>query len=300
MTLEDFKNVRDIIPSQPGVYLYYDEDDKILYIGKAKDLKKRVFSYFNKNDHSYRIRRMVHLIKRIEFTIVNSEADALLLENSFIKEHQPRYNVNLKDDKTYPYICIKNEPFPRVFFTRKLIKDGSEYLGPYTSVNNAKAVLSMLVSIFPIRTCSLALNEKNIAAGKFKVCLEYHMKNCLGPCQALQSKPDYDESIQQIKHILKSDFNTVTNYLKRKMNEYAENMEFERANEFKEKIDILYNFQSKSTIVNPKLDNIDVYGYTETENVAFINYLHIANGTIIRTHQLEIKRVLDETKEELL
>lgn len=300
MTLEEFKDVRDTLPAQPGVYRYYDDEGKVLYIGKAKDLKKRVFSYFTKSDHSYRIKRMVHLIKRIEFTIVNSEADALLLENSFIKEHQPRYNVNLKDDKTYPYICIKKEPFPRVFFTRKLIKDGSEYLGPYTSVNNAKAVLSMLVSIFPIRTCSLNLTEKNIAAGKFKVCLEYHMKNCLGPCQALQGMKDYDEGIQQIKHILKSDFNSVINYLKKKMNEYAENMEFEMANEFKQKIDILYNFQSKSTIVNPKLDNIDVYGYTENESVAFINYLKIANGTIIKTHQLEIKRVLDETREELL
>lgn len=300
MNLEEFKQYRDILPSQPGIYKYSNEEGDVIYVGKAKDLKKRVSSYFNKTDHSQRIRRMVFTIKKIEFQIVNTEQDALLLENSLIKQIQPKYNVMLKDDKTYPYICIKKEPFPEVFFTRRLIKDGSEYLGPYTSVYNAKIVLDLLKQIFPIRTCSLALTKKNIEAGKFKVCLEYHIKNCLGPCQGLQSETDYDESIEQIRNILKSNFGSVKFFLRKKMSEYAEAMEFEKAEEFREKIEILTRYESKSTIVNPKLTDTDVYGYTETDSAAFINYLRIVNGTIVRTHATEIKKVLDETKEELL
>lgn len=300
MNLEEFKLYRDILPSQPGIYKYSNEEGEIIYIGKAKDLKKRVTSYFNKTDHTNRIRKMVYGIRKIEFQIVNTEQDALLLENSLIKKLQPKYNVMLKDDKTYPYICIKNEPYPEVFFTRKLVRDGSEYLGPYTSVYNAKIVLDLLKQIFPIRTCSLNLTQKNIEAGKFKVCLEYHIKNCLGPCQNLISREEYDENINQIRNILKSNFGSVKFFLRKKMTEYAEAMQFEKAEEFREKIEILTRYESKSTIVNPKLTDTDVYGYTESENAAFINYLKIVNGTIVRTHATEIKKVLEETKEELL
>lgn len=300
MTSEEFKAYRETLPSLPGIYKYISETGDIIYIGKAKDLKKRVFSYFTKNDHSNRIKRMIHNIRTIEFVIVDTEQDAFLLENSLIKKYQPRYNVMLKDDKTYPFICIKNEPFPRVFFTRRIIRDGSEYLGPYTSMYNAKIVLDLMKNIFPLRTCNLNLNAKNIADKKFKVCLEYHIKNCLGPCEALQSKEDYDQNIQQIRNILKSNFGSVKYYLKGKMNEYATNLQFERAEEFRQKIELLSNYESKSTIVNPKLTDIDVYGYTENDSAAFINYLKIANGTVVRAHATEVKKILEETKEELL
>ncbi|HLP22344.1 MAG TPA: excinuclease ABC subunit UvrC [Chitinophagales bacterium] len=300
MTFEEYKAFRDALPSQPGIYKYLGENDEIMYIGKAKDLKKRVSSYFTKTDHTRRIRQLVTNIQKIEFVIVDTEQDALLLENSLIKKYQPKYNVMLKDDKTYPFICIKKEPFPRVFFTRKIIRDGSEYLGPYTSVFNAKIILDLLKQIFPLRTCNLALTPKNIEAGKFKVCLEYHIKNCLGPCQNLQTKEDYDEEIQQIRDILKSNFGSVKYYLKKKMNEYAADMQFERAEEFREKIELLTGYANKSTIVNARLTDIDVYGYTESESAAFINYLKIANGTVVKTRALEIKKVLDEPKEELI
>ncbi len=300
MTSEEYKIYRDTIPGQPGIYKYISETEEIIYIGKAKDLKKRVSSYFSKNDHSNRIQRMIHFINKIEFVIVDTEQDAFLLENSLIKKYQPRYNVMLKDDKTYPFICIKKEPFPRVFFTRRVIKDGSEYLGPFTSVFNAKIVLDLLKEIFPLRTCNLNLTQKNIEAGKFKVCLEYHLKNCLGPCQSFQTTEDYNEEIQQIRNILKSNFGSVKNYLKKKMNEYAADMQFEKAEEFRQKIEILSGFENKSTIVNPKLTDIDVYGYTENETAAFMNYLKIVNGTVVKTRAMEIKRVLDETREELL
>lgn len=300
MTTEEYKAFRDNLPSQPGIYKYLSEHEDIIYIGKAKDLKKRVSSYFTKNDHSYRIKRMINLIHKIEFVIVNTEQDAFLLENSLIKKYQPRYNVMLKDDKTYPFICIKKERFPRVFFTRKVIRDGSEYLGPYTSVYNAKIVLDLMKNIFPLRTCNLNLTEKNIEGHKFKVCLEYHIKNCLGPCEALQTEEDYNQNIQQIRNILKSNFASVRNYLKTKMTEYAERFEFERAEEFRQKIELLSNYESKSTIVNPRITDIDVYGYTETESLAFINYLKILNGTVVKTRALEVKKVLDEPREEIL
>ena len=234
MTVEEFKPYRETLPNQPGIYKYINEQGEIIYIGKAKDLRKRVSSYFvNSQQHTNRIKRMIHFIKTLEFVIVDTEQDAFLLENSLIKKYQPRYNVMLKDDKTYPFICIKNEPFPRVFFTRKVIKDGSEYLGPYTSVFNAHIVLDLMKEIFPLRTCNLNLAQKNIEAGKFKVCLEYHLKNCLGPCQSLQTAEDYEEEIQQIRNILKSNFGSVKNYLKKKMNSYAEQMQFEKAEEFR-------------------------------------------------------------------
>lgn len=300
MTFEEFKAYRDVLPSQPGIYKYMDENNEIMYIGKAKDLKKRVSSYFTKTDHTYRIQRMINMTRKVEFVIVNTEQDAFLLENSLIKKYQPKYNVMLKDDKTYPFICIKKEPFPRVFFTRKVIRDGSEYLGPYTSVFNAKIVLDLLREIFPLRTCNLQLTQKNIEAGKFKVCLEYHLKNCLGPCQNLQTAADYDEEIQQIRDILKSNFGSVKFYLKKKMNEYAADMQFEKAEQFRQKIELLTGYENKSTIVNPRLTDIDVYGYTETESVAFVNYMRITNGTVVKARALEVKRVLDEPKQDLL
>lgn len=300
MTPEEFKPLRETVPNLPGIYKYINAAGEIIYIGKAKDLKKRVGSYFTNNMHSNRIKRMIHFINTIEFVIVDTEQDALLLENSLIKKYLPRYNVMLRDDKTYPFICIKKEPFPRVFFTRKVVKDGSEYLGPYTSVYNARIVLDLLREIFPLRTCNLALTQKNIEAGKFKVCLEYHIKNCLGPCQALQTAADYDEEIQQIKNILKSNFGSVKFYLKKKMADYAEKMQFEKAEEFRQKIEILSGYENKSTIVNPKLTDIDVYGYTENEAAAFINYLKIVNGTVVKTRALELKKVLEESREELL
>lgn len=300
MTGEEFKNFREQLPSLPGIYKYLNEAEDIIYVGKAKDLKKRVTSYFVKNDHSYKTRKLVTQIRKIEFVIVDTEQDAFLLENSLIKKYQPRYNVMLKDDKTYPFICIKKERFPRVFFTRKVIRDGSEYLGPYTSVFNARIVLDLMKNIFPLRTCNLALSRQNIEAGKFKVCLEYHIKNCLGPCEAQQSEEDYNNNIQQIRNILKSNFGSVKFYLKGKMNEYAENMEFEKAEEFRQKLELLNNYESKSTIVNHKLTDVDVYGYTENDKAAFINYLKIANGTVVKTRAMETKKVLDETREEIL
>lgn len=300
MTSDEFKNFREQLPSEPGIYKYLNEQKEIIYIGKAKDLKKRVSSYFTKNDHSYKTKRLVTQIREIEFVIVDTEQDAFLLENSLIKKYQPRYNVMLKDDKTYPFICIKKEPFPRVFFTRKIIRDGSEYLGPYTSVTNAKIVLDLLKQIFPLRTCSLHLSQRNIKAGKFKVCLEYHLKNCLGPCEGLQTEEDYSNNIQHIRDILKSNFSSVKRFLRGKMNEYAENMEFEQAEELRHKIEILSNFENRSTIVNPRLTDLDVYGYTETDAVAFINYLKILNGTVVATYALEVKKILEETKEEIL
>lgn len=301
MTAEEFReHYQQGIPNQPGVYRYFNESGEIIYIGKAKDLRKRVSSYFTKSDLSYRIKTMVRSIARIEFTIVDSEQDAFLLENALIKQYQPRYNIDLKDDKSYPYIVIKNEPFPRVFLTRKIIKDGSQYIGPFTSVNNVRHALGLLTTLFPIRNCNLALTQKNIQSGKFKVCLEYHMKNCMGPCAGLQSEVEYNENIAEIKNLLKSNFSSVMNFLKRKMNEFAEQLDFERANEFKEKIEVLKAWQSKSTIVNPRLHNIDVYGYTETENFAFISYLKISNGTIVKTRAIEVKKLLDERREEIL
>jgi len=301
LTAEEFRaQYQQTIPNQPGVYRYFSDSNEILYIGKAKDLRKRVSSYFTKGDLSFRIKTMVRSIARIEFTIVGTEQDAFLLENALIKQYQPRYNIDLKDDKTYPYIVIKNEPFPRVFLTRKVVKDGSQYIGPFTSVNNVRNVLGLLTTLFPIRTCTLALTPKNIQSGKFKVCLEYHMKNCLGPCVGLQTEEEYTENINEIKNLLKSNFGSVMNFLKRKMNEFAEQLNFERANEFKEKIEVLKVWQTKSTIVNPKLHNIDVYGYTETETFAFISYLKISNGTIVKARAIEVKKLLEETSEEIL
>ncbi|OWR12945.1 excinuclease ABC subunit UvrC [Chryseobacterium sp. VAUSW3] len=288
------------LPSEPGVYRYYDKHGQLLYVGKAKHLKKRVLSYFNKNLSGYRTRIMVGKIHRLETTIVPSEYDALLLENNLIKEHQPFYNVMLKDDKSYPWICIKNENFPRIFLTRTMIKDGSEYFGPYAKVRPAKVLLDTIKHIYKIRTCNLNLAPAKIAEGKYKVCLEYHIKNCEGPCEMLETKENYDQKIDAIRGIIKGDFRQAKEYLVKQMTKYAENLEFENAHIIKEKIDLLENYQHKHTVVNPNIDDVDVFGMTSDETAAYVNYFKIQNGNIIQSFTTEIKKILEESDEDIL
>lgn len=288
------------LPSEPGVYRYYDKNNQLLYVGKAKHLKKRVLSYFNKNLSGYRTRIMVGKIHRLETTIVPSEYDALLLENNLIKEHQPFYNVMLKDDKSYPWICIKNEDFPRIFLTRTKIKDGSEYFGPYAKVRPAKVLLDTIKHIYKIRTCNLNLSPEKIEAGKYKVCLEYHIKNCQGPCEMLELKEEYDQKINAIRGIIKGDFRLAKQYLINQMTKYAENLEFENAQFIKERIDMLEDYQHKHTVVNPNIDDVDVFGMTSDETAAYVNYFKIQNGSIIQSFTTEIKKVLEETDEDIL
>lgn len=288
------------LPSEPGVYRYYDKNDNLLYVGKAKHLKKRVLSYFNKNLLGSRIKIMVGKIHRLETTIVNSEYDALLLENNLIKEHQPFYNVMLKDDKTYPWICIKNEDFPRIFLTRTKIKDGSEYYGPYAKVRPAKILLDTIKHIYKLRTCNLNLAPTKIDDGKYKVCLEFHIKNCEGPCEGLESKEDYDEKIDAIRGIIKGDFQTAKKYLINQMMKYAENLQFENAQTIKERIDILEDYQVKHTVVNPNIDDVDVFGMTSDETAAYVNYFKIRNGNIIQSFTTEIKKIIEESDEDIL
>lgn len=290
------------LPHNPGVYQFYDENDKIIYIGKAKNLKKRVNSYFNK-DHAElntKTRVLVTKIKKISFTIVDSEIDAWLLENNLIKKHQPRYNVLLKDDKTFPWIVIKNEPYPRLFWTRKIIKDGSKYIGPYGSVTMMHTVLDLIKQLFPLRNCNLNLSDKNIQNGKYKVCLEYQIGNCKGPCQNLQTQTDYNYNIEKIKEILNGKINPVLNTLKTEMEIAAQNLQFEQAQKLKNKLDLLSNYQSKSTVVSNTIHNIDVFNISADTQHAFVNYLKIMNGTVVQTQTIEIKKRLDETDEELL
>ncbi|WP_299176198.1 excinuclease ABC subunit UvrC, partial [uncultured Chryseobacterium sp.] len=282
------------------VYRYYDKNDQLLYVGKAKNLKKRVLSYFNKNLSGYRIKIMVGKIQRLETTIVNSEYDALLLENNLIKEHQPFYNVMLKDDKTYPWICIKNEPFPRIFLTRTVIKDGSEYYGPYAKVRPAKVLLDTIKHIYKLRTCNLNLAPEKIAEGKYKVCLEYHIKNCAGPCEGLEEKQEYDEKIDAIRGIIKGDFRKAKDYLVNQMMKYATNLQFEEAQIVKERLDILEDYQAKNTVVNPNIDDVDVFGMTSDETAAYVNFFKIRNGNIIQSFTTEIKKVIEETDEDIL
>lgn len=288
------------LPSEPGVYRYYDKNEHLLYVGKAKNLKKRVLSYFNKNLPGYRTKIMVAKIQRLETTIVNSEYDALLLENNLIKEHQPFYNVMLKDDKTYPWICIKNENFPRIFLTRTKIKDGSEYYGPYAKVRPAKILLETIKHIYKLRTCNLNLAPTKISEGKYKVCLEYHIKNCEGPCEDLESKEDYDEKIDAIRGIVKGDFRKAKEYLVNQMMKHAENLQFEQAQIIKEKLDILEDYQSRNTVMNPNIDDIDVFGMTSDETAAYVNFFKIRNGNIIQSFTTEIKKILEETDEDIL
>lgn len=288
------------LPSEPGVYRYYDKNEQLLYVGKAKNLKKRVLSYFNKNLSGYRIKIMVGKIQRLETTIVNSEYDALLLENNLIKEHKPFYNVMLKDDKTYPWICIKNEDFPRIFLTRNVIKDGSEYYGPYAKVRPAKILLDTIKHIYKLRTCNLNLSPNKIADGKYKVCLEYHIKNCEGPCEDLETKEEYDEKIDAIRGIIKGDFRKAKDYLVGQMMKLASDLQFEEAQIIKERLDILEDYQAKNTIVNPNIDDVDVFGMTSDETAAYVNFFKIRNGNIIQSFTTEIKKILEETDEDIL
>lgn len=288
------------LPSDPGVYRYYDKNGQLLYVGKAKNIKKRVLSYFNKNLSGYRTRIMVGKIHRLETTIVPSEYDALLLENNLIKEHQPFYNVMMKDDKTYPWICIKNEDFPRIFLTRTLIKDGSEYYGPYAKVRPAKVLLDTIKHLYKLRTCNLNLAPQKIAEGKYRVCLEYHIKNCAGPCEQLESKEEYDKKIEAIRGIVKGDFRMARNYLTEEMTRYASLLEFENAQMVKERIDLLEEYQAKHTVVNPNIDHVDVFGMTSDETAAYVNFFKIRNGNIIQSYTTEIKKVLEETDEDML
>jgi excinuclease ABC subunit C len=289
------------IPENPGVYRYYDDENELLYVGKAKNLKKRVSSYFTKNQtDSARIRLMVAKIRNIEFSVVNSEFEALLLENSLIKKLQPRYNINLKDGKTYPFITIKKERFPRVFPMRNRVFDGSEYFGPYSSVSRMKIIMDVLRKLFPIRTCNFNLIEDNINAGKFKICLEHQLGLCNGPCEGLETEAHYNESIKQIRQILKGNYQVVTQYLKEQLEQSVANLEFEKAEEWKTKVDLLENFTNKSTVVNPMIHNVDVFNIYTYNRYSFVNYLKVVQGTIIQTHTVEFKNKLDESEEDLL
>ncbi|SEF72194.1 Excinuclease ABC subunit C [Halpernia humi] len=288
------------LPSDPGVYRYYDKNGKLLYVGKAKNLKKRVLSYFNKNQVGFRTRTMISKIERLETTVVNSEYDALLLENNLIKEHQPFYNVMLKDDKSYPYIVIKNEHFPRIFLTRNKIKDGSEYYGPYAKVRPAKVLLDTIKHIYKIRTCNLNLAPNKIAEGKYKVCLEYHIKNCEGPCEMMELEENYNLKIEAIRGIIKGDFKLATNYLEIQMQKFAHNLEFENAQNIKERLETLDNYRARHTVVNPNIDDVDVFGMTSDESAAYINYFKIRNGNIIQSFTTEIKKILEESDEDIM
>jgi excinuclease ABC subunit C len=288
------------LPNEPGVYQYFDKEDVIIYIGKAKNLKKRVASYFNKNHENGKTSVLVKKIVRIKHIVVNTETDALLLENNLIKKYKPRYNVLLKDDKSYPWICIKNERFPRIFSTRRVIKDGSEYFGPYTSVRTVRVLLDLIKELYPIRTCAHDLSQKNISEGKYKVCLEYHLKNCKGACEALETEANYSNSIKEIRNILKGNFKESLDKFQEMMLRFAENMEFEEAQKIKEKLSLLSNYQSKSTIINPSINNVDVFSIISDETHGYANFLKISNGSIIQSHTTEIKKKLEETDKQLL
>jgi len=301
MTPLEFSQLAQTIPLQPGVYRYYDKEDRILYVGKAKSLRKRVSQYFQIDRlDNYRLKLMVSRIARIEFTIVDTELDALLLENALIKKHQPRFNIRLKDDKSYPYIVIKNEPYPRVQVIRQFVKDGSRYFGPYASGNMMYTILELVNRIYPLRNCTLPLSEKNITAGKFRVCLEYQIGNCLGPCEAHQSKADYDANIEAIADILKGSYHKAAQLLRDEMKAYAAELAFEKAAKVKFKLDALINYQSKSAVVNTNITNIDVFSIAQQDDMAVINYFHMQHGTIVISHNLEIQKTLDETNAQLL
>ncbi len=288
------------LPNSPGVYQFYDSENSILYIGKAKNLKKRVSSYFTKNHEYGKTRVMVKKIGSIQHIVVPTESDALLLENNLIKKYRPRYNVLLKDDKSYPWICIKNERFPRIFPTRKLIKDGSEYYGPYTSMKTVRTLLDLVKSVYPLRTCNYDLSQEKINTGKYKVCLEYHLGNCKGPCEGLQGIAEYDRQISDIREIIKGNFKSSLHYFKHQMKALATEMRYEEAQRIKDKIEILENYQVKSTIVNPKINNVDVFSIISEDTFAYVNFLQLSHGSITRSHTLEIKKKLNETDGELL
>jgi excinuclease ABC subunit C len=297
----DYREALKKIPHKPGVYQYWDSSNELMYIGKAKDLRNRVGSYFIKdNQVNAKTRVLVSKIRNITFTIVDTEIDAWLLENSMIKKHQPRYNINLKDDKTYPWIIIKNENFPRIFWTRKIIRDGSKYLGPYGSVGMMHTILELIRETYPLRTCTLPLTRQNIDAGKFKVCLEYQLGNCKGPCQNYQTEADYQHNIEEITNILNGKTGAVVRELKAEMDAAAANLDFELAHRLKRKFDVLENYQSKSTVVNSSITDVDVFSIASEEKYAFVNFLKVMNGTITQTQTIELKKKLDESDEELL
>ncbi len=300
MTQEQFQQLASSIPHQPGIYKYYNDKNVLIYVGKAKDLRKRMSSYFVKNLSSFKTHELVQRIHHFEFTIVDSEQDAFLLENALIKEYLPRYNILLKDDKSYPFIVIKKENFPRIYFTHKRWKDGSEYLGPFTSSRNVRDLLDFIKEYIPLRTCKLPLTESNINKGKFKVCLEYHLGNCKGPCEGYQTVADYNEGIQQMRDMLKGNLSPVINRYKAMMLEYAVNMEFEKAEMIRKKIDHLENYQEKSVVVSKYLTNLDVFSILKDGPIAYVNYLMVQAGTIVQTHTVQLEAQLDEPEEEVL
>ena len=299
-TEKHIKMILSILPDKPGCYQYFDDKGIIIYVGKAKNLKRRVSSYFNKEHDSNKTRVLVKQIRDIKYIVVNTEEDALLLENNLIKQYRPRYNVMLKDDKTYPSITVKNEYFPRIFQTRNIVKDGSQYYGPYPSVYTAKVMLQMLKELYPLRTCKYPLTPESIAAGKYEVCLEYHIKRCKGPCVGLQSMEEYQQNISEIKEILRGNISQISKHLYEEMQVLAGELKFEEAQKIKEKYEVIENYRAKSTVVTPMLHNIDVFSFAENEKSAYINFMHIGNGAIVQAYTFEYKKRLDETKEELL
>ncbi|MBE2289442.1 MAG: excinuclease ABC subunit C [Chitinophagaceae bacterium] len=300
MTREEFSELAQTIPHSPGCYKYYSIENELLYVGKAKDLRKRVSSYFNKALDNNKTRRLVSLINSLDFTVTETEHDAFLLENSLIKHFQPRFNIALKDDKTYPYVVIRNEPFPRVFLTRRLIRDGSEYIGPFTGVLQVKELLEMVKQNVPLRTCNLNLAPANIARGKYKVCLEYHLGNCKGPCQGFQSADEYYADLQQVRQILKGNIGEVLKHLKQQMQEHAARLEFEAAHIVKQKMDSLQNYNSRSTVVNPRLNDLDVISILDDEKNFYVNYMMVIKGSIIHVKTVVVEKIMDETERDVL
>ena len=301
MTTEDYKKISATLPKDPGIYKFINEEDTILYVGKAKNLKNRLASYFgNKKNQMHKTRTLVKNAHHIEFTIVETEQDALLLENTLIKKYQPRYNVMLKDGKSYSYICIKKERFPRVFMTRRIIRDGSTYFGPYASKTRIKIILELIKTLFPLRTCTFNLAEEQIKAGKFKVCLEYHIRNCEGPCEGFETEENYNGKISQIKNILKGNFGAVKQHFKKVMQNHAENLEFEKAQALKEKLTAFEDYQGKSTVVSTSIRDIDVFYIATDETTAYVNFLKVINGAIMNTYTLEMVKNLNDDEETLL
>ena len=298
--LEYIKTILAVMPEKPGCYEYFDEKGAIIYVGKAKNLKRRVSSYFNKQQDSNKTRVLVKQIRDIKYFVVDTEQDALLLENSLIKQYHPRYNVLLKDDKTYPSIVVKNEYFPRIYQTRNIIRDGSRYYGPYPSVYTAKVMLQLVKELYPLRTCKYPLTPENIRDGKYSVCLEYHIKRCKGPCEGLQSLEEYMRNVAEIKEILRGNISQVSKHLYEQMMQLSAELKFEEAQKVKEKYEAIENYRSKSIVVTPMLHNIDVFSITENEPSVYINYLHIGNGAVVQAYTFEYKKKLDESKEELL
>ena len=296
---ESLKPILSTIPNKPGVYRYFDSDGTLIYVGKAKNLKRRVSSYFNK-EQTGKTRVLVSKIADIKFIVVESESEALLLENNLIKQYKPRYNIMLKDDKTYPWICVKNEPFPRVFLTRKKVNDGSDYFGPYPSVRTAHVLLDLLTQLYQIRSCKTTLTEASIEKGKYRVCLDYHIHKCAGPCVGNVSREDYQQMIQAVKEIIRGNLQGVLRDLKAQMMDHASRMEFEEAQIIKEKYELLENYRSRSTVVSATIHNVDVFSYVDAESLFYVNYMKVVEGAVVQSHTVEIKRRLDETAEELL